>query len=120
MVAGDLVNTASRVQSAAEPGMVLVGDATRRAADAAIAYEDTGEHELKGKAEPMRLWRALRVVANRGGGRSCLRRFWFSPGSGARTSSPRARRRAGRISSSSPGSAGSASRALVGFGTPTV
>jgi class 3 adenylate cyclase/tetratricopeptide (TPR) repeat protein len=71
MVAGDLVNTASRVQSAAEPGMVLVGESTRTAADAAIAFEDAGEHEMKGKAEPMRLWRALRVVANRGGeGRS--------------------------------------------------
>ena len=71
MVAGDLVNTASRVQSAAEPGTVLVGESTRSAADAAIAFEDTGEHELKGTAEPMRLFRALRVVANRGGeGRS--------------------------------------------------
>ena len=71
MVAGDLVNTASRVQSAAEPGTVLVGESTRGASEAAIAYEDTGEHELKGKTEPMRLFRALRVVANRGGeGRS--------------------------------------------------
>ena len=71
MVAGDLVNTASRVQSAAEPGTVLVGETTRGASEAAIAYEGTGEHELKGKAEPMRLYRALRVVANRGGeGRS--------------------------------------------------
>jgi class 3 adenylate cyclase/tetratricopeptide (TPR) repeat protein len=71
MVAGDLVNTASRIQSAAEPGTVLVGESTRSAADAAIAFEDAGEHELKGKAEPMQLWRAARVVANRGGeGRS--------------------------------------------------
>jgi class 3 adenylate cyclase/tetratricopeptide (TPR) repeat protein len=71
MVAGDLVNTASRVQSAAEPGTVLVGETTRGASEAAIAYEDTGEYELKGKTEPMRLFRALRVVANRGGeGRS--------------------------------------------------
>src|SRR5207247_10924231 len=31
MVAGDLVNTASRVQSLAAPGSVLVGEATRRA-----------------------------------------------------------------------------------------
>src|SRR5439155_19373760 len=67
MVAGDLVNTASRVQSAADPGAVLVGDATRRASEAAIAYEDAGPVELKGKAEPLRLWRALRVVAGRGG-----------------------------------------------------
>ena len=71
MVAGDLVNTASRVQSAAEPGTVLAGESTRSAAEAAVAFEDAGEHELKGKAEPMRLWRAVRVVANRGGeGRS--------------------------------------------------
>jgi class 3 adenylate cyclase/predicted ATPase len=67
MVAGDLVNTASRIQSAAEPGTVLVGDSTRRACDAAIAYENGGLHELKGKAEPLQLWRALRVIANRGG-----------------------------------------------------
>ncbi len=71
MVAGDLVNTASRIQSAAQPGTVLVGDATRGATEAAIAFEDGGVHELKGKAEPMQVWRAVRVVANRGGeGRS--------------------------------------------------
>src|SRR5207244_1477421 len=51
MVAGDLVNTASRVQAAAEPGAVVVGETTRRASEAAIAYEDAGTHELKGKAE---------------------------------------------------------------------
>jgi class 3 adenylate cyclase/tetratricopeptide (TPR) repeat protein len=67
MVAGDLVNTASRIQSAAEPGSVLVGDATRRATEQTIVFEDAGEHELKGKAEPLRLWRAKRVVsAHRG------------------------------------------------------
>src|SRR5438067_879044 len=52
MVAGDLVNTASRIQAAAEPGVVLAGDTTRRSTEAAIAYEPAGEHELKGKAEP--------------------------------------------------------------------
>ena len=67
MVAGDLVNTASRIQSAAEPGTVLVGEATRRATEAAIAYEDAGVHELKGKAQLMPLWQALRVTAGRGG-----------------------------------------------------
>jgi class 3 adenylate cyclase/tetratricopeptide (TPR) repeat protein len=71
MVAGDLVNTASRIQSEALPGTVLVGERTRRAIEASIVYEDAGEHELKGKAEPVTLWRALRVVASRGGeGRS--------------------------------------------------
>src|SRR5438067_2347357 len=67
MVAGDLVNTASRIQGAAEPGAVLVGEATRRASEAAIAYEEAGLHELKGKVGPLPLWRALRVTAARGG-----------------------------------------------------
>jgi class 3 adenylate cyclase len=71
MVAGDLVNTASRVQGIAEPGTVLVGEGTRRASEAAIAYEDAGRHTLRGKADEVSLWRALRVVAARGGeGRS--------------------------------------------------
>jgi class 3 adenylate cyclase/tetratricopeptide (TPR) repeat protein len=67
MVAGDIVNTASRIQSAAPPGGVLVGESTRRASEASIAYEDAGLYELKGKGEPVSLWRALRVVAFRGG-----------------------------------------------------
>ncbi len=67
MVAGDLVNTASRIQAEAAPGTVLVGDATRSATEAAVVYADTGEHSLRGKAEPIRLWRALRVVAMVGG-----------------------------------------------------
>ena len=67
MVAGDLVNTAARIQSEAEPGAVLVGETTKRATEAAIAYAAAGEHELKGKAEPVSLWRALRVTAGRGG-----------------------------------------------------
>ena len=69
MVAGDLVNAASRVQAAAEPSTVLVGESTRRATESSIAYEDAGAHELKGKAETMPLWRALRVTALRAGGR---------------------------------------------------
>jgi class 3 adenylate cyclase len=67
MVAGDLVNTASRIQSAAEPGWVLVGEVTRRATEAAVAYEEAGAHTMKGKSEPVQLWRALRVLAGRGG-----------------------------------------------------
>ena len=67
MVAGDLVNTASRVQSVAEPGTALVSESTKRATEAAIAYEVAGSFELKGKTEPMPLYRALRVTAGRGG-----------------------------------------------------
>ncbi|MEX2422071.1 MAG: adenylate/guanylate cyclase domain-containing protein, partial [Actinomycetota bacterium] len=66
MVAGDMVNTASRIQSIAEPGTVLVGDATRSATATVIGYADAGVHELKGKAEPVQLWRAVRVVRGEG------------------------------------------------------
>ena len=67
MVAGDLVNTASRLQSAAAAGTVLVGEATHRAAAGAIAFEEAGEQTLKGKTSPVPAWRALRVVAELGG-----------------------------------------------------
>jgi class 3 adenylate cyclase/tetratricopeptide (TPR) repeat protein len=63
MVAGDLVNTASRIQSVAEPGCVLVGEATRRTTDHTIVYADAGSHELKGKVGLVPLWQALRVVS---------------------------------------------------------
>ena len=67
MVAGDAVNTAARVQAAATPGQVWVDDATRSLTEAAIAYSDQGSHELKGKAEAVRLFHAERVLSNRGG-----------------------------------------------------
>jgi class 3 adenylate cyclase/tetratricopeptide (TPR) repeat protein len=67
MVAGDLVNTASRLQSVAPPGTVLVGEATSRAAASVIAFEPVGEALLKGKASPVPAFRALRVTADRRG-----------------------------------------------------
>jgi class 3 adenylate cyclase len=71
MVAGDLVNTAARLQSVAEPGTVLVGESTQRATSESIVFEEVGEQALKGKQSPVKAWRALRVVAQRGGrGRS--------------------------------------------------
>ncbi len=85
MVAGDLVNTASRLQSVAAPGTVLVGEATQRAASRAIAFEEAGEQTLKGKTSPVPAWRALRVVAERGG---------REPGRDARGPVRRPRRRA--------------------------
>ena len=68
MVAGDLVNTASRLQSVAPPGTVLVGEATNRAASNAVSFEPAGEQLLKGKTAPVPAWRAVAVVARRGGG----------------------------------------------------
>jgi ABC-type transport system substrate-binding protein/class 3 adenylate cyclase len=62
---GDTVNRAARLQSAAEPGQILVDDATNRAVEGAF---DTGEPvslELKGKSEKVT---ALTVVRARDGG----------------------------------------------------
>jgi class 3 adenylate cyclase/tetratricopeptide (TPR) repeat protein len=67
LVVGDRVNTASRVQALAAPGSVLVDETTTQLTGAAIAFEDTGEHLVKGKAQPLRLWRAARVIAGIGG-----------------------------------------------------
>jgi class 3 adenylate cyclase/tetratricopeptide (TPR) repeat protein len=67
LVAGDRVNTAARVQSVAEPGTVFVDDVTRRSSSVAISYVDAGEHTVKGKVDPLHLWRAERVVAGVGG-----------------------------------------------------
>jgi len=67
MVLGDTVNSASRVQSVAEPGTVLVDESTWRAASGAIAFEEVGGLELKGKSITINAWRALRVVAQRKG-----------------------------------------------------
>ena len=67
LVAGDLVNTASRLQGAALPGTVLVGEATEQATREAIVFEPAGEQDVKGKAMPVAAWRAVRVVAGRRG-----------------------------------------------------
>jgi class 3 adenylate cyclase len=71
MVSGDIVNTASRLQGAAMPSTVLVGEATMRAAGSAVVFEPAPGQLLKGKASPVPAFRAVRVVAQRGGvGRS--------------------------------------------------
>jgi predicted ATPase/class 3 adenylate cyclase len=67
MVAGDPVNTAARLQTAAAPGTVLVDQATRSLTRESIEYADAGELTVKGKALGVPAWRALRVVAGVGG-----------------------------------------------------
>ena len=59
LIAGDVVNTASRIQSAAPTNGVLVGAATFRATERAIAYEEAPPVVAKGKAEPVAVWLAL-------------------------------------------------------------
>jgi len=71
LVVGDLVNTASRLQSIAEAGTVVVGESTRNVVADAVEFLPLGMQKVKGKEAPVAAFRALRVVAERGGrGRS--------------------------------------------------
>lgn len=71
LLLGDLVNIASRLQSLAEPGNVLVGETTSSLVGSAIELSAAGTHQLKGRAEPVQAFRADRVLGERGGkGRS--------------------------------------------------
>jgi class 3 adenylate cyclase/tetratricopeptide (TPR) repeat protein len=59
LVAGDVVNTAARLQSAAPVNGILVGEATYRATERAIEYREHAPVEAKGKAQPVRVWEAV-------------------------------------------------------------
>jgi len=59
MVAGDVVNTAARLQSAAPVNGILVGEGTYRATRHAIDYREAPPVDAKGKAEPVKVWEAV-------------------------------------------------------------
>lgn len=59
LVAGDVVNTAARLQTAAPVNGILVGEETYHATRSAIDYEQAEPVVAKGKQEPVRVWRAL-------------------------------------------------------------
>ncbi|TMC13052.1 MAG: zinc-ribbon domain-containing protein [Chloroflexi bacterium] len=87
---GDVVNTASRLQAAAPPGRLIVGEETYRATHDGIRYEAIGAVETKGKKEPVKAWLAVEPIApgerRSGGGRlvgrerelALLRSVWES------------------------------------------
>src|SRR4051794_37325310 len=66
MVAGDVVNTAARLQTAATPNTVLVGDETWRATRDLIAYEPAEPVVAKGKSAPLAAWIATGAVVPQG------------------------------------------------------
>ena len=55
LVTGDAVNVASRLEQAAEPGVILIGDATHRLLSGAVTSELVGPLSAKGKTEPLRV-----------------------------------------------------------------
>jgi ABC-type oligopeptide transport system substrate-binding subunit/class 3 adenylate cyclase len=60
---GDTVNVAARLQAAAEPGSVLVDDATHRAVEGLFDWREPRKLELKGKSEPVAAWPVAGVAA---------------------------------------------------------
>ena len=60
---GDTVNLAQRMESMATAGAVLVSDSTHRAAGDYFDWESVGELEIKGKAAPVRAYKAVRARA---------------------------------------------------------
>jgi class 3 adenylate cyclase len=66
MAAGDVVNSAARLQAAAPVNGVLVGERTFRATRAVIEYQPAGPVVAKGKREPVPAWEAVAARARLG------------------------------------------------------
>ena len=64
-VFGDTANIASRVRSAAEPGTVIATPAVHRLISGLFVVEERGAHQLKGIAEPVDLYRIVRLSGAR-------------------------------------------------------
>jgi class 3 adenylate cyclase/tetratricopeptide (TPR) repeat protein len=61
MAAGDVVNTAARLQSAAPVDGILVDEMTYRATQQPISYERRDAVEAKGKSKPILVWEAVQA-----------------------------------------------------------
>jgi class 3 adenylate cyclase/tetratricopeptide (TPR) repeat protein len=61
LVTGDAANVAARLQQAASPGEVLIGEPTRRLARDAIVVEELEPLDLKGKQDPVAVFRLVSV-----------------------------------------------------------
>ncbi len=72
-VIGDTVNVASRLETASRPGSVTVGERTYRATRHVVEYRPLEPLELKGKADPVRAWEAVGVLAAQPAGRMLAR-----------------------------------------------
>ena len=66
MAAGDVVDTAARMQSAAPTNGIVVGEATYRATRRAIDYRKAGTIDAKGKSLPVAVWEVVEARARVG------------------------------------------------------
>ena len=66
MAAGDVVNTAARLQSAAPVNGILAGEQTFHATERAIEYREADPVEAKGKAKPVPAWQVVQARARVG------------------------------------------------------
>jgi class 3 adenylate cyclase/tetratricopeptide (TPR) repeat protein len=75
LVTGDAVNVAARLEQAAQPGEILIGEATHRVLRDAVAAEALPPLDLKGKDEPVAAYRLVEVLP----GAEAVRRHLDSP-----------------------------------------
>jgi class 3 adenylate cyclase/tetratricopeptide (TPR) repeat protein len=66
MVSGDVINTAARLQAAAPPGGVLVGEPTHRVSQRVIEFVDHEAIQARGKAEPVPCWLVVKARSSFG------------------------------------------------------
>jgi len=96
---GDTVNLAARLLSIAQPGQVVLARPTKEPCDGFFVFEDLGEFQVKGKADPVPAWavtrelrgrtrlevskeRGLTALVGREGERQRLAAAWSRAGSG--------------------------------------
>ncbi len=130
LVTGDAVNVAARLEQAAAPGEILIGEATERLVRDGVRVEASTPLELKGKAEAVPAFRLLEVLADapafarridapvrrpRGRARGSSRRLRASRGATASASSARSSARRGSASRASPASSSPTLESRRGF-----
>ena len=62
-IVGETPNLAARLQTVAEPGMIVIAESTRKKLGRLFDLEDLGEKNLKGIPKPVRSWAVLRTSA---------------------------------------------------------
>jgi len=62
---GDTVNLASRTEGLAEPGTTFVSEETFKLTEGIFRFEALGEREVKGKKEPIKVYRVIAPSARR-------------------------------------------------------